>query len=115
VEQSVGETVSIERLADRGVLDQAIRCGKRDVRQCLKPPAKEIQRAHKDIAIDKTHDTRDKIRHSVQNAQGQREDRQIQRTSFSVMRRGFNHLFTVATLRLFETSSRGVLVFIRGY
>jgi len=93
VKQRVGETVGNEELANHGVVDQAKGAAK-EMWGNAKDAAKEVHQSHKDAAIVKTHETRDKISQSVQNAKEKvnREDRQIQGASFRVMRRGFNHL-----------------------
>jgi uncharacterized protein YjbJ (UPF0337 family) len=67
VEQRVGETAGIERLADQGVVDQANGAAK-ETWGNVKDAAKKVQRSHEDAAIDKAQETRDRISHSVQNA-----------------------------------------------
>jgi len=88
-------------------VDQAKGAAERDVGNA-KDAAKRCT-SRKDAAIVKTHETRDKISQSVQNAkESQREDRQIQGASFRVMRRGFQSSPFNATLSLFKTLAQFV-------
>src|SRR4029077_12508532 len=53
---------------------------------------RQVQQPHKDATTDKAHESRGKISQAVQDArEGQREDRQIQGASFSLMLWGFSN------------------------
>jgi uncharacterized protein YjbJ (UPF0337 family) len=69
VEQSVGETVGIERLADQGVVDQAKGAAK-ETWGNAKDAAKEVQQSRKNAPKDRAQERRNKISQSVQNAKG---------------------------------------------
>jgi len=67
VEKTVGETVGNEKLANRGVADQAKGAAK-ETWGHAKDAVKEVQQSHKDAATDKAHETRGQISQSVLDA-----------------------------------------------
>ena len=77
VEQNVGETVGIERLANQGVADQA-KGAVTETWGSAKDAAQEVQQSHKNAVTDKTHETRDKISQSVQNAKAKANEKIVE-------------------------------------
>jgi uncharacterized protein YjbJ (UPF0337 family) len=67
VQQSAGETVGNDKLANQGVADQAKGAAK-ETWGNAKDAVKEVQQWRKDTATGKAHETRGKISQSVQDA-----------------------------------------------
>ena len=74
VKQSVGETLGNEKLANQGVVDQAIGAAK-ETWGNAKDAAKEVRQSRQNVATDKAHERRNKISQSVQDAKDKASDK----------------------------------------
>jgi uncharacterized protein YjbJ (UPF0337 family) len=68
VKQTVGEILGSDKLANQGVVVDQARGPAKETWGNAKDTAKAVRQSHTDTATDESHETRDKISQSVQNA-----------------------------------------------